>query len=99
MIRRPPRSTLFPYTTLFRSLHLAGLHRLTVSLDTLRADRFQALTRFDSLAQVLAGIDEAVNCFESIKLDTVVIRGTNDDEIVPLLEYAKRVGAEIRFIE
>ena len=43
-----------------RALHLAGLHRLTVSLDTLRADRFQALTRFDSLPQVLAGIDEAV---------------------------------------
>lgn len=82
-----------------RALHRAGLHRLTVSLDTLRADRFQALTRFDSLAQVLAGIDEAVNFFENIKLDTVVIRGTNDDEIVPLLEYVKRVGAEIRFIE
>ena len=82
-----------------RALHRAGLHRMTVSLDTLRADRFQALTRFDSLAQVLAGIDEAVNVFESLKLDTVVMRGTNDDEIVPLLEYAKRVGAEIRFIE
>ena len=82
-----------------RALHRAGLHRLTVSLDTLRADRFKALTRFDSLPQVLAGIDEAVNFFDTIKLDTVVIRGTNDDEIVPLLEYAKRVGAEIRFIE
>jgi cyclic pyranopterin phosphate synthase len=82
-----------------RSLHRAGLHRLTVSLDTLRADRFQALTRFDALPQVLAGIDEAVNYFETIKLDAVIIRGTNDDEIVPLLEYAKRIGAEIRFIE
>jgi cyclic pyranopterin phosphate synthase len=82
-----------------RPLHLAGLHRLTVSLDTLRADRFQALTRFDSLAQVLAGIDEAVNYFERIKLDAVIMRGTNEDEIVPLLEYAKRIGAEIRFIE
>ena len=82
-----------------RALHRAGLHRLTVSLDTLRADRFQALTRFDALPQVLAGIDEAVNYFETIKLDAVVIRGTNDDEIVPLLEYAKRIGAEIRFIE
>jgi cyclic pyranopterin phosphate synthase len=82
-----------------RQLHLAGLHRLTVSLDTLRADRFQALTRFDSLNQVLAGIDEAVNYFERIKLDAVIIRGTNDDEIVPLLEYAKRIGGELRFIE
>src|SRR5919112_968556 len=82
-----------------RALHLSGLHRLTVSLDTLRPDRFQALTRFDSLPQVLAGIEEAVNYFERIKLDAVIIRGTNDDEIVPLLEYAKRIGAEIRFIE
>ena len=82
-----------------RSLHLAGLHRLTVSLDTLRADRFQALTRFDSLAQVLAGIDEAVKYFEHIKLDSVIMRGTNEDELVPLVEYAKRMGAEVRFIE
>jgi cyclic pyranopterin phosphate synthase len=82
-----------------RALHLAGLHRLTVSLDTLRPDRFRALTRFDSLVHVLAGIDEAVNYFDTIKLDAVIIRGTNDDELVALLEYAKRVGGEIRFIE
>lgn len=82
-----------------RDLHRAGLHRLTVSLDTLRADRFQALTRFDALSQVLAGIDEAVNYFDTVKLDSVMIRGTNEDELVPLLEYAKRIGAEIRFIE
>ena len=82
-----------------RSLHLAGLHRLTVSLDTLRADRFQALTRFDSLSHVLAGIDEAVKYFDHIKLDSVIMRGTNDDELVPLVEYAKRIGAEVRFIE
>ena len=81
------------------SLHRAGLHRLTVSLDTLRRDRFQALTRFDSLSQVLEGIDAAVRHFNPIKLDSVIMRGTNDDELVPLLEYAKRIGAEIRFIE
>ena len=82
-----------------RSLHLAGLHRLTVSLDTLRADRFQALTRFDSLSHVLAGIDEAVKYFDHIKLDSVIMRGTNEDELVPLVEYAKRIDAEVRFIE
>ena len=81
------------------ALHRAGLHRLTVSLDTLRADRFQALTRFDSLQQVLAGIDEAIRHFKHIKLDSVIMRGTNDDELVPLLEYARRIGAELRFIE
>lgn len=82
-----------------RELHAAGLHRLTVSLDTLRPDRFQALTRFDSLPQVLAGIDEAANYFKGIKLDAVIMRGTNDDELVPLMKYAGRIGAEIRFIE
>jgi GTP 3',8-cyclase len=81
------------------ALHEAGLHRLTVSLDTLRADRFQALTRYDALPQVLAGIDKALTCFNGIKLDAVIIRGTNDDELIPLVEYAKQIGAEIRFIE
>jgi cyclic pyranopterin phosphate synthase len=82
-----------------RELRAAGLHRLTVSLDTLRPDRFQALTRFDSLPHVLAGIDEAGKYFNGIKLDAVVMRGTNEDELVPLMEYARRIGAEIRFIE
>jgi cyclic pyranopterin phosphate synthase len=82
-----------------RALREAGLHRLTVSLDTLRADRFQALTRFDALRQVLAGIDEGRKYFDTIKLDSVIIRGTNEDELVPLLQYARSIGAEIRFIE
>jgi cyclic pyranopterin phosphate synthase len=81
------------------ALRAAGLHRITVSLDTLRPDRFQALTRFDALPQVLAGIEEARRHFPAVKLDTVVIRGTNDDEIVPLMEYSKGIGAEVRFIE
>jgi cyclic pyranopterin phosphate synthase len=82
-----------------RALHLAGLHRLTVSLDTLRPDRFQALTRLDALPQVLAGIDEAAKYFAGIKLDSVIIRGTNEDELVALLEYARVIRAEVRFIE
>jgi cyclic pyranopterin phosphate synthase len=82
-----------------RALREAGLHRVTVSLDTLRPDRFQALTRFDALSQVLAGIEEASRLFSGVKLDAVIIRGTNDDELIPLLEYGRRVGAEVRFIE
>ncbi len=83
-----------------RALRAAGLHRITVSLDTLRADRFHALTRSGDHAAVLAGIDAAAAAgFASLKLDTVVIRGTNDDEILPILEYARTVGAEVRFIE
>jgi GTP 3',8-cyclase len=81
------------------ALRAAGLHRITVSLDTLHADRFQALTRFDALPDVLAGIDTACRAFDSVKLDTVVMRGRNDDELVLLLDYARSIGAEIRFIE
>jgi cyclic pyranopterin phosphate synthase len=82
-----------------RALHRAGLDRLTVSLDTLRPDRFQALTRFNYLPQVLSGIDEASKYFQGIKIDSVIIRGTNEDELVPLMEYGKRMAAEVRFIE
>jgi cyclic pyranopterin phosphate synthase len=77
----------------------AGLHRLTISLDTLRHDRFQALTRSDELDRVLDGIRAAAPLFPGLKLDTVVIRGTNDDEIAPLVEFAREQGAEVRFIE
>lgn len=82
------------------ALRDAGLHRVTVSLDTLRRDRFQALARMDELDAVLAGIDAAAAArFDSLKIDTVVIRGVNDDELVPLIEYGRSVGAEVRFIE
>ena len=81
-------------------LRAAGLHRVTVSLDTLRPDRFQALTRFDELGRVLSGIVAASAAgFAALKIDTVVIRGGNDDELVQLLEYGRSVGAEVRFIE
>jgi cyclic pyranopterin phosphate synthase len=78
----------------------AGLHRLTVSLDTLDPARFLALTRRDGLAQVLDGIDAAREAgFRQLKLDSVMLRGTNDDELVPLLEFARAHEAELRFIE
>ncbi len=80
-------------------LKAAGLRRITVSLDTLRHDRFAALARFDELTRVRRGIEAAARTFGSVKLDTVVIRGTNDDELVDLIEYGKRVNAEVRFIE
>ena len=81
------------------ALHSAGLHRMTVSLDTLHRDRFQALTRNDALDRVLAGIQTAAPLFPGVKLDTVVIRGVNDDELVPLLEFSRQRDAELRFIE
>jgi cyclic pyranopterin phosphate synthase len=86
--------------SLARDLRAAGLHRLTVSLDTLRPDRFARLTRFDEHHSVLAGIDAALDAgFSPIKIDTVVMRGVNDDEIVEMLEFGRSKGAEVRFIE
>jgi cyclic pyranopterin phosphate synthase len=82
------------------ALREAGLHRVTVSLDTLQPERFYALTRFDELPRVLSGIEAASELgFSALKIDTVVIRGVNDDELVPLLEYGRSVGGEVRFIE
>jgi len=83
-----------------RALLDAGLHRVTVSLDTLRPERFKTLTRRDAHQKVLEGIDAAVAVgFKGLKLDVVVMRAINDDELVDLVEYGKRVGAEVRFIE
>ena len=82
------------------SLKRAGLHRVTVSLDTLDPQRFAVLTRFDEHRAVLAGIDAAAAAgFQSLKIDSVVIRGVNEGELAALLEYGRRVGAEVRFIE
>ncbi len=83
-----------------RALFDAGLHRVTVSLDTLRPDRFKALTRKNSHAQVLNGLHAArVVGWRGLKIDTVVMRGANEDELSDLVEFGKQVGAEVRFIE
>ena len=81
-------------------LYEAGLHRITVSLDTLRPERFLQLTRRDEHARVLEGIESVAQAgFTGLKLDTVAIRGFNDDELVDLIEFGKQVQAEVRFIE
>ena len=80
-------------------LKAAGLGRITVSLDTLHRDRFMKLTRFDQLDAVHAGIAAASRAFGQLKIDTVVIRGVNDDELPSLVEYGRSVNGEIRFIE
>jgi GTP 3',8-cyclase len=82
------------------ALRRAGLDRITVSLDTLRPERFRALTRIDAHDRVLAGIEAARRAgFAGIKLDTVIVRGVNDDELAEMVEFGKQVGAEVRFIE
>jgi cyclic pyranopterin phosphate synthase len=81
------------------ALKAAGLKRITVSLDTLHPDRFLKLTRFNQLEAVHAGIASARRVFGGLKIDSVVIRGVNDDELVPLIEYGRSVNGEVRFIE
>jgi GTP 3',8-cyclase len=82
------------------ALKAAGLHRLTVSLDTLDPARFARLANRSTHAQVLEGIASVPRAgFTGTKLDTVVIRGVNDDELAGLVEFARGVPAEVRFIE
>lgn len=81
-------------------LRSAGLQRLTVSLDTLRRDRYVRLAQRDALDATLSGIEAARAAgFTDLKLDTVVLRGENDDEVVDLLRFARAIAAEVRFIE
>ena len=81
-------------------LRRAGLRRVTVSLDTLRPERMHEFARSGRHADVIAGIDAARDAgFASVKLNTVVIRGYNDDEVVELFEFARARGIEPRFIE
>ena len=81
-------------------LQRAGLTRLTVSLDTLRPERFRALTRRDELPRVLEGLEAARAAgFTGTKLNTVVLRGVNDDELLELIEFGREHALEVRFIE
>jgi len=83
-----------------RALRDAGLDRLNISLDTLRADRFERLARRPGLPLVLAGIDAALEAgFPGTKLNMVVLGGVNDDEIPAMLDFAAARGLEQRFIE
>jgi cyclic pyranopterin phosphate synthase len=78
----------------------AGLRRVNVSLDTLRRDRFLELTRRDQLDAVLDGIDAAVEAgLAPVKVNAVVMRGVNDDEIVDLAAFGRARGVTVRFIE
>ncbi len=82
------------------ALRAAGLRRVTVSLDTLRPERMLAFAKSARHADVLEGIAAAREAgFDRVKLNTVVIRGFNDDELVDLIEFARARDAEVRFIE
>ncbi len=83
-----------------QALKQAGLSRVNVSLDTLRADRFQHITRLGELTDVLAGIEAAKKAgLHPIKINTVVMRGINDDEILDFARLTYEHGWHVRFIE
>ncbi len=82
-----------------KDLKDAGLKRLNISLDTLESKKAKILAQKDVLDSVLAGIDEALSIGLKVKLNTVVLKGLNDDELISLLEFAKSKNIQIRFIE
>ena len=85
---------------LAQPLRKAGVKRINISLDSLRADRFKSITRTGNLQQVLTGIDAAIDAgFEKIKLNTVILKGRNDDEILDLVDFTRSKNIDISFIE
>lgn len=79
----------------------AGLNRLNISLDTLKKWKFQRITGFNRFEQVYDGIMEAIKCgaFRPVKVNTVIMKGINDDEIPQFVEWALSNGIDLRFIE
>jgi cyclic pyranopterin phosphate synthase len=82
-----------------RDLAAAGVRRLNVSLDSLDPTKFRAITRWGDLAEVLAGVDAARDAGIAVKINMVALKGVNDDEIVPMLEWAHGRGLDLTLIE
>ena len=82
------------------ALKQAGITRINISLDTLQADRFKALTRTGNIEQTLAGIEAALaQGFKRVKLNAVILKNRNHDEVIDLVEFAREQGCDISFIE
>ncbi len=87
-------------TNLAPALVSAGLERINISLDSLKRERFEQITRRDELDKVLEGIDAAVSAgLAPVKINCVVMRGVNDDEIVDFARFGRERGVTVRFIE
>lgn len=81
-------------------LQAAGLQRVNISIDTLDRAKFAELTKRDRLAEVLEGIAAATKAgFEPVKINVMLMKGINDDEIVDFLDFGLRAGVTVRFIE
>ncbi len=79
-------------------LFQAGLKRINISLDSLRPQRYSQITRGGELSEVLDGIEKAKKLFSTVKINTVVMRGINEDEIDSFVDMALKDGFHIRFI-
>jgi len=77
----------------------AGVRRINVSLDTRDPERFRTITRWGDLDQVLGGIDAALKAGLKLKINTVALRGVNDDEIAAMMEWAHGLGMDMTLIE
>lgn len=82
-----------------KGLKDTGLSRVNVSLDSLKSDRVLKISQKDALKNTLEGIEESLKVGLKLKLNTVVMKSVNDDEILELLEYAKNRSIQIRYIE
>ncbi|MCQ2939763.1 GTP 3',8-cyclase MoaA [Helicobacter pylori] len=82
-----------------KDLKNAGLSRVNVSLDSLKSDRVLKISQKNALKNTLEGIEESLKVGLKLKLNTVVMKSVNDDEILELLEYAKNRSIQIRYIE
>ncbi len=81
-------------------LRAAGLQRINISCDSLRPDRFEAITHRNALHQVLDGIDAALGAgFSPVKVNAVLMRGVNDAEVVDFATFGREKGVVVRFIE
>ena len=81
-------------------LRRCGIKRINISIDSLQADKFKAITRTGQLQQVLDGIDAAIDAgFENIKLNSVILKNRNDDEVLALVDFARQKNIDIAFIE
>jgi GTP 3',8-cyclase len=84
---------------LAEKLKAAGLKRINISLDSLQKETLHYITKKDVYDKVIAGIDAALRAGMKVKLNAVILRDVNEDEVIPLFDYAKKNGMQIRYIE
>jgi cyclic pyranopterin phosphate synthase len=82
-----------------KKLKSSGLNSVNISLDSFKEDRFKMMTGINGLDKVISSIQKAKDAGLDVKINTVVVRGWNDDEVVEFANFARRTGITVRFIE